>query len=688
MTRLAITGVTGDIGGGYLHSIGHDNDIKVLVREGSRVSHKKAQPFFFRDGLSYTSALLEKFVEADALVHCAALLDSDRYDLAEVIAVNAMLTGALVTSAAHQDVTKIAYISTERVYTLENNTNLSQLCTRFLQFCQTYFSENQKDYDLRELAQTFIDQNPDFPFEDYNNYGLAKYLGETIVGSIPSAVILRVSNAYGPGYNNPRLLPRMIQGRLTGHDVVYPDEERDFVYADDINTLISTAITQDVTGTIDCRSGEVIKINNLAEMIIHATPTAYGELSAVPAPKKHQPQTPVPAASLRLNSIINPVSFGDGFTTTLRWHKEQTYHQMKDGRSLQDFLKPDERVVKMLKGSSAAHLCLVVGSDKIHKVRKIAIYDGVEGNGIAKVANEIKYYQYISKHEPKLAAMYPRLIDAATDETFSSETIEYLAGRNFYQAMKDGDLSTSTYRKSLVTFIDDLSKCVLGDCKASSDPDGNLDAYYVERSFARLRPINDILTVRDELTINGKRYVAPHIILNDLLQNKQLRELIKPRTEAFCFHGDLTLLNTVFVEKTRDTKLIDPRGYIGSWDPLYDYAKLQFTLGGFGEIVVSKEPIVTEDASGNFTIHFNQIPEVSRCIHDEFLNLLANNPTFKKEIISREPHWRKRMAFAKATHFLADIPFRLFTDGTTDTAVASYVIGTYYLNEACETLKK
>jgi nucleoside-diphosphate-sugar epimerase len=686
--RLAITGVTGDIGGGYLDSISRDNTPKVLVRKGSRVSRKEVQPFFFADGFNYKSALLEKFVEGDVLVHCAALLDSSRYDLTQTIAVNAMLTSALVACAVRKEVSKIVYISTEMVYTLEANPGLDQLCTRFIQFCQKHFSESKEHYNLRSLAQIFIDENPDFPFEAYNNYSLAKYLGEAIVESVPNAAILRVSNAYGPRYDNSRLIPRMIRGRLTGHGAVYADEERDFVYADDINKLIGVVVTQDLTGVIDCKSGEVTKTNDLAEMINHATPTAYGELSMTSVSQKKQPQTSVQVTPSTLGSIIDPTPFETGFTATLRWHKEQTYHQMKDGRSLQDFLKPDEGVVKILKGSSAAHLCVVVGSDKVYKVRKIAIYDGVEGNGIAKVANEIKYYQYISEHEPKLAALYPRLIDASTDETFSSETIEYLAGRNFYQAMKDEDLPASIYKKSLVKFIDNLSKCVLENCKTSSDPDGNLDAYYVERSFARLRPINDILTVRDTLAINGKNYVAPHIILNDLLQNKKLRELIKPRTEAFCFHGDLTFLNTVFVEQTRDIRLIDPRGFIGSWDPLYDYAKLQFTLGGFGELVVSKEPMVTIDASDNFTIHFNQIPEASLWLHDEFLDLLADSPVFKKKIIRREPHWRKRITFAKATHFLADIPFRLFTDGTTNTALASYVIGTYYLNEAYEALKK
>jgi nucleoside-diphosphate-sugar epimerase len=686
--QLSITGVTGDVGGGYLDSIDGDNTVKTLVRKGSHVSRRGIRPFFFTDGFNYQSTLLEEFVEGGVLVHCATLLNSDQYDLVEVIAINALLTGALVTSAVRMDVPKIVYISTEMVYDLEDSTELSVLCTRFLQFCQQHFSGNEEAYDLEESAKVFIDQNSGFPFEEYDNYSLTKYLGEAIVKNISNVAILRVSNAYGPGYSNPRLMPRMIQGRLIGHDVTYPSEQRDFVFSEDISRLIDEVIQQDLAGVIDCRSGEKIRTNDLADMIVCATPTAYGELLEKPTQQKHKPQKSILAANSTLASVIDPTSFADGFTATLRWHKEQTYHQMKDGRSLQDFLEPDEYVVKMLKGSSAAHLCVVAGSDKVYKVRKIAIYDGVEGNGIAKVANEIKYYQYIAKHKPKLAAMYPRLINAKTDETFSSETIEYLSGRNFYQAIKDGDLPTGIYRESLIRFIDNLSSCALKDCRSAGDSGNNLDAYYVERSLSRLNPISEVLTIQDELKINGKRYTAPEIILSDLLRNEKLRELVKPRTEIFCSHGDLTFLNTVFVDETQEIRLIDPRGFIGNWDPLYDYAKLQFTLCGFGEFVVDKKPMVTKKGDGDFTINFNQIPEVSRQLHDEFLDLLGVNPTFKKEIIKHEPRWRERIAFAKATHFLADIPFRLFTDSTTDTALASYVIGTYYLNEVYEALKK
>ncbi|HSW81548.1 MAG TPA: NAD-dependent epimerase/dehydratase family protein [Candidatus Saccharimonas sp.] len=685
--RLAITGITGNIGRGYLNSLSNKDEVKALVRKGGYTTFKKIEPFSFDDDLKYATSFLNDFVKDSVVVHCAALLNSDLYNLEEVIAVNAMLTGALAIATMHTGAPKMIYISTEMIYELKNEHELNSLRSRFVEFCQEYLTHNGKLYDLRMLAQAFIQQNSQFPFGEYNGYALSKYLGEAIINSMPNSATLRITNAYGPGYDNPRLIPRMIQGRLIGHNIIYPKEKRDFVYSNDINTLINTIIEKDLRETFDCKSDETIETQDLADMIIHATPTAYGELTAASISKRQRPEYPVLPAISALTDIIKPTPFKDGFSATLRWHKEQTYHQMKDGRSLQDFLKPGEQIIQTLKGSSTAHLCIVAGTDRVKKVRKVAIYDGVEGNGIAKVANEIKYYQYISKHKPKLASMYPRLVDAKTDETFSSETIEYLDGKNFYQSIKDGDLPINEYRDSVVRFIGCLSDSVLKNCKPAINPYGNLDAYYVERSFSRLRPIEEVLTVQDVITINDVQYTAPHLILSDLLKNERLRDLLKPRIEAFCFHGDLTFLNTVFERKTQNIRLIDPRGHIGNWDPLYDYAKLAFTLGGFGEFVISKEPMVAMKSQGNFVVHFEQIPQISRQLHSEFLNLLAHNQIFRTNVISREPYWQQRIAFAAATHFLADIPFRLYTDNTTATALASYIIGTYYLNKVYEGLK-
>lgn len=685
--RMAITGVTGDIGRGYLESLSIDNDIKVLLRDEAVIQREDVTFYRFTDGFNYKRDLLEDFVKGDVVIHCAALRKSNRHTLKEMIAVNAMLTGALTMAAISTNTAKIIYISTEMVYRLSDIKALHKLGARFVRFCQSVFAIDQDSYDLRVLAGTFIEQNRDFDFQQYDAYSLAKYLGEVVVGSMEHSVILRISNAYGPGYSNPRLIPRMIVGRLTGHEVRYIDEEKDFVYSVDINTLIDKVVKQNLSGVIDCRSNESIRTKDIAHMVISATPTAYGSLVSRPHVGRRLPRDVPPCVQTNLTNIIEPTTFKEGFIATMRWHKERSYHQMRDKRSLRDFIDADEHIVKELKGSSAAHLCIVADGNGNRKVRKVAIYDGVEGNGIAKVANEINYYRHIVKKRPKLAAMYPRLLDATIGTTFSSETIEYLNGRNFYQSMKDGDLSRSAYLASFVRFIEKLSECALGDCVPSQDPEGMLDAYYVERSLSRLHSIEDILPVKDTLMINGKLCIAPHILLSDLLTNQQLRILIKPHVECFCFHGDLTLLNTILIKKSQEIMLIDPRGHIGNWDPLYDFGKLHFSLCGFGELVVNKEPIVKENTKDQYYIHFGRIPTISRQLDNMFLGILARNRMFKTKIITQEPYWRHRIAFAKSTHFLADIPFRLYTDGTHETALASYIIGTYYLNKVYEDME-
>lgn len=686
MTKIALTGITGDVGGSFFRSLSTEDTVKVLVRHGSSIPQEKdAKIYPFNNDLIYSSAALEEFTESDILVHCAALLDSDHYTTAETLAVNAMLTGALAMAALRTD-TKVIYISTEMVYQLSITQELVALSHSFISFCKENFIRDAKSYDLRALAETFIHQNTDFPFAQYNTYALAKYLGEAIIESTATAAIVRITNAYGPDFTKPRLIPRLIQGRLTGHETTYPSEKRDFVYSEDINRLIDYIITHRETGIIDCRSGELTDVNKLAKMIIHLTPTAYGELTKKEAPEKEYSEAHLPFGRLSLADITKPTLFDTGLAATVRWHKEQTYHQMKDIRTLQDFLRPGESIFKMLKGSSAAHLCVVVDGENNYRVRKIAIYDGVEGNGIAKVAKETEYYEYIFEHMPDLASLYPRLLDATAGETFSSETIEYLPGKNFYESMKVGEFPAPIYRESLINFISTLSKHATKDRAPIANPDEALDAYYIERSLSRLNPIKNLVTIQDNVVINSNKYLAPHIILKELLQNKQLRSFIKPHIESFCFHGDLTLLNTVFIHDTQEIKLIDPRGHIGKWDPLYDYGKLQFTLAGFGEFVVSTEPMVSQAKNGTFTINFEQIPQVSRELDSDFLEILANDEAFKSNIIPNEPYWRQRIMFAKATHFLADIPFRLFTDDTTATALASYVIGTYYLNEAYEAL--
>jgi|GEM_PF-2896331 len=688
--KIAITGATGDIGGSFIAHTAAES-INVLARAGARLRSMPTlttvERFDFQDGHTYSADFIGRFTDADAVVHCAEILNANNISIADYIATNVMLTALIARSCAQQDSPpKLVYISSEMIYTLSDEETISKLADRLEAFCAKRFKPSSKLYDLRVLADQFIAENDDFPFSKFNNYALTKFLGEVMAQRIANATILRVTNSYGPDYENPRLIPKLIVGRLTGHGATYTREKRDFVYSTDINTLINSVISKNISGIIDCKSGTLTDTEDLSNTIVSLTPTAYGALESA-APVSSVTSIVMPPADIELRTIIGqPMPFAAGLITTLRHHKQQCYHEMINTRSINDFLLPDEHVVKLLKGSSAAYLCIVEGSDHTPKVRKVAFRDGVEGNGIAKVAKEIEYYKHIAQYKPKLASLYPKLIDSEITPTFSSETIEYLDGPNFYESIRSNARTFSQYQHSLQEFINTICVNALDHCVPVKDADRALDAYYIERSLARLQPIKDIVQANDTIHINGKDYLAPHVMLADLLTNTQLRRYLLPSLECFCFHGDMTLLNTIYMAQTSTTKLIDPRGHIGLWDPLYDFAKLTFTLSGFGEFILGDQTMVSKVDDG-YTIDFEKIPPVSRKLHAGLFGMLEANALFKNKIISHEPHWRQRIAFAEATHYLADIPFRLFTDGTTWSAMASYILGTYYLNQAYEELQ-
>lgn len=687
MKAIAITGVTGDIGGGLLQHFAQQTGCRVtgLVRDGKQPEIATARLLTFSDESLYPAHLFDELAAGDVVIHAAAKLNMPGNTHAECVrylATNAFLA-ALLARSCHRRATHFVYLSSEMVYELPDTPDLRALGTAFTDFCQRKLAAADM-YDTAKLATAFMNELPNLSFDKLPMYAVSKYLGELAAQTVPAATIIRITNAYGPDYTNPRLIPRLLVGRLTGHGSTAPDTTRDFVHADDLAKLVQVAIEQPIFGTIDGKSGERTAIKELCEQIVSLTPTAYGklELQAVDAGATHKPLV-APADVTLSDSIGEPIAFNDGLLETLKSHKARCYHQMADTRTIEDFLKPGETLVRELHGSSAAYLYVVRDKDGHQAVRKIAIRDGVEGNGIAKVAEEIRYYRYIAHRRPTLARLYPKLLGARLDRSYSSEIIEYLDGPNLYEALRSETLPYDTYKASLRQLLNDISQYGVGVLTTPKDGQTQLNAYYLDRALTRLEPIHDLIGKADTLTINGQTIPAPHVLLARIAVDKELRELLLPRTECFCIHGDLTLLNTVFLQNDHRVKLIDPRGYIGKWDPLYDFGKLAFTLSGFGEFIVARPPLST-NAAGSYTIDFDAIPRNSRRLRSEFYQFLADSEPFARRIISAEPHWRERIQFAEAIHYLSDIPFRLFTDEGTDTALASYVFGAYYLHAAYE----
>lgn len=687
--NITVTGVTGDIGGHFLATLPEHHSAKILVRPGVGVVHGKTptERFEYKDYWTYDANLLRELTDSQVVVHFAGLLRGKTTSLNEYVATNAILTALLLVHAKRNCV-RFIYLSSETVYQLEDTSELRLICDRFVKFCHSEITENVQEFRTASLTDKFLAASQDCSLHKYEPYALSKFLGEAVVSQVPDSAILRISNAYGPGYDNPRLIPRLASGRLTGRGAAFTYEQRDFIYNADLNTLIDTLVRAETlqNKVIDCRSGELTDTRKLRDAILRSTPTAYGKLTGRPGDKQPGLKSQIASGDADLATLIGSVtSIDKGLQQTLLYHKEKCYHQMTDSRTLEDFVGDGEKLIKPLQGSSAAYLFVVTDSKGVNKVRKVAIRDGVEGNGIAKLNNEISYYRHISRQRPELARLYAKLLDARRGRESSSETLEYLNGDNFYASLRKTQNAGDAHRQALSDLITSLCSPAICETSAIRQPDQYLDTYYLERALSRLKPIENIIPKRGHIQINGRKLLAPHVILSRMLSDPDIRKPFLPRAKAFCFHGDLTLLNTVYVKATNTIRLIDPRGYTGTWDPLYDFGKMKLTLGGFGELIMSEEQMVSGSRAG-FSIDFDRSPPAVRDMDGEFFDILENNQAFQSKIAAVEPYWRQRIRLATASHFLADIPFRMYIDNTTYSAVAPYVIGTHYLNQIFEEL--
>ncbi|HEX7963780.1 MAG TPA: NAD-dependent epimerase/dehydratase family protein, partial [Candidatus Saccharimonadales bacterium] len=309
--NIALTGATTDLGKSILTHLSRTHTIGMLT-----------QP-----GFTYDAAILGRFFkDKDALVHCAAELDLTPKKLEEYVAINALLTGLLASlSARAPRPPKFIYMSSAMVYQLPDDDAITRLARQFAVFCQEAAARDGQ-CDLLRLARRFIAQNNWFPFARYNGYTLTKYLGEAAALALPGAAVLRVSNAYGPGYDDPRLIPRLIMGRLTGRGASYIKERRDFVYCEDINRLVGAVLKRDIAGVIDCCSNELTSVKQVRDTIVRLTPTAYGKLVGnQTAPKVSHGTLAAPADANLPDIIGSPQPFGEGLAATLLYHKAQCY---------------------------------------------------------------------------------------------------------------------------------------------------------------------------------------------------------------------------------------------------------------------------------------------------------------------------------------------------------------------------
>ena len=204
---------------------------------------------------------------------------------------------------------------------------------------------------------------------------------------------------------------------------------------------------------------------------------------------------------------------------------------------------------------------------------------------ITKLINEIEWYKKIPDD---LSRLTPKIIDSDQSKNPFLK-LEYIKYPTLAELWLYSDFSPKLWMGMLDELFDILNKFKK---YSGSVTVGDYDLIYKTKTENRLNELINSnesfkqILASDVLLINGKKYRNWQAIKEDI--ELRIRDLYH-KDDNCLIHGDLCFSNVFCDFKSKNFKLIDPRGKWGSTvfgDVKYDVAKLRHSLvGGFDTIV-------------------------------------------------------------------------------------------------------
>jgi len=164
------------------------------------------------------------------------------------------------------------------------------------------------------------------------------------------------------------------------------------------------------------------------------------------------------------------------------------------------------------------------------------------------------------------------------------------------------------------------------------------------------------LVEAQDLTVNGRRIPGLSALCE---QARAAGRLFERATLAAPVHGDLNLGNMILPHDAdpQALRLIDPRGVLNAFDPLYDLAKMLFSLTLFEQAMVGGYKLA-RDAPGVWrvapaTVNRHAATGVATIAASDVFAASASAAGLETT------GWRARWLLAHAAHVLAEAPCRL-----------------------------
>ncbi|MFF8772973.1 hypothetical protein [Kitasatospora sp. NPDC015120] len=318
----------------------------------------------------------------------------------------------------------------------------------------------------------------------------------------------------------------------------------------------------------------------------------------------------------------------------------------------------------------------------------------VDGHDLVSFRRKLRQIELLRTLAPRLAAHYLPVPHVLDGDGWSACTTPYYDSADLAAPLRESPHGTGEFFRRYTALVQAL---VLDGYAVRSHPTpaGHLADVVLGRFLRRLPVLRRALPAElmgaGRLTVNGVPCEAPQLVLERLAGRLARLEPARLMAPA---HGDANTRNVLLSARpgaaAEDFRLIDPRGSVEPWDPVYDLAKTLFSLTVW-------DPALRTGFSVRRTEHGYRVgfrrpvfPGYRAAIH-RFLPRLAAHDGLS-DLFRDDPGWRDRLLLTHALHVLAEAPCRLSDrkpkpdlrgrdSPPAELALGHYLLGTLLLND-------
>lgn len=305
-------------------------------------------------------------------------------------------------------------------------------------------------------------------------------------------------------------------------------------------------------------------------------------------------------------------------------------------------------------------LCLVV--------KALTERDGlVDGHDLSTFMRKPCQIATVHRELPALSPYYASVIGQWQGPGWAAYAMPHYDGRPVTQPLDGPRPDVDTFLRDVSAVLRVLTETGYAQRSWPAAP-GHFATTHLARIRRRLpmlyRHLPAELFADQPIVVNGRRCRSLNRLLAEVSADDALLATLQPGRLASPVHGDLHLGNLLLRRGDPDPEftVLDPRGVLMPWDPIYDFAKSLFSLTIFERAITRGLRVSRLARSGSrsagYAVSLADNRDSYLTAAERFVPALAELPYFR-HLDTVDPNWRTRLRFAYACHCLAESACRL-----------------------------